>query len=410
MSDTTPPQAASVDRGLIETADQLALAIDGGEMKLRKGLEEEVYTGTLNADVVGLSHRIAADLAGFVTEPDSRNVEYTTAPYRSYQILLDRLMSKRCRLRRYLCEIGDYTLIPGSTLSLEESDDFFISNPKNPYYQYIRDTYGTKVVTASTHINVGVPDPDTLIRAYRLLRAEASMFLALTANSPFFRGRPSGDHSTRWTMFPVTPKGAPFFISHAHFIEWVNEQLKSGVMFNPRHLWLSIRPNGEGTPDEINRLELRICDRISRPRVLGAVVSLFEARIWQAIENPMLDPLLSMPNHELVELCEANEIAAARASLDAEVVDWQTGNTVAMVDWIRSRLTETLPVAERHGFRDRLEPVEEILRDGNLAQQWLRQVEAGATPREVISKSIAALTAIDREYDPDCPSPLPDSL
>ena len=51
---------------------------------LRKGLEEEVYTGTVDGDVVPLSHRIAADLCGFVTEPDSRNVEYTTAPYRSY--------------------------------------------------------------------------------------------------------------------------------------------------------------------------------------------------------------------------------------------------------------------------------------------------------------------------------------
>ena len=403
MSDTVHPSQA-------ESKEQRALAVDGGEMKLRKGLEEEVYTGRLNADVVGLSHRIAADLAGFVTEPDSRNVEYTTAPYRSYQILLDRLMAKRCRLRRYLCEIGDFTLIPGSTLSLEESDEFFISNPKNPYYQYIRDTYGTKVVTASTHINVGVPDPDTLVRAYRLLRAEASMFLALTANSPFFRGRPSGAHSTRWTVFPVTPKGAPFFTSHAHFIDWVDAQLKSGVMFNPRHLWLSIRPNGEGTPHEIDRLELRICDRISRPRVLGAVVSLFEARIWQSIEDPSLDPLLSMSNDKLVELCEANEMAAARASLDAEVIDWSTGDTVPMIDLIHSRLSEALPVAKRHGFSDRLEAVEDILREGNLAQQWLRQVENGATPREVIVQSIIDLTAIDREYDPACPSPLPAGL
>ena len=57
---------------------------------LLKGLEEEVYTGTVDADVLPLSHRIAADLRGFVTEPDSRNVEYTTQPYRSYQTLLDR--------------------------------------------------------------------------------------------------------------------------------------------------------------------------------------------------------------------------------------------------------------------------------------------------------------------------------
>lgn len=380
------------------------------EQLLLKGLEEEVYTGNADATVVGLSHRIAADLAGFVTEPDSRNVEYTTAPYRSYQILLDRLMAKRCRLRRYLVDLGDYTLIPGSTLSLEESDEFFISNPKNPYYQYIRDTYGTTVVTASTHINVGIPDPELLIRAYRLLRAEASMFLALTANSPFFKGRPSGAHSTRWVMFPETPLGVPFFEDHAHFRRWVHEQLESGVMFNPRHLWLSIRPNGQATPDEIDRLELRICDRISRPAVLGAVIGLYEARIWQSLENPDLDPLKTRSSAELTEICTANERAAAERSLDAEVVDWTTGETVAMTDWIRTRVADARPTAERHGFAERLDVIEDILRDGNLAQQWLAQVEAGATPRDVIRRSMVELTQIDREYDPDCPSPLPPGM
>ena len=84
---------------------------------LRKGLEEEVYVGTSDADIVPLSHRIAADLSGFVTEPDSRNVEYTTSPVRSYEEMLGKLMSQRCRLRRYVAELGGYTLVPGSTMS-----------------------------------------------------------------------------------------------------------------------------------------------------------------------------------------------------------------------------------------------------------------------------------------------------
>ena len=176
---------------------------------LRKGLEEEVYVGTRDADIVPLSHRIAADLSGFVTEPDSRNVEYTTSPSRSYEEMMGKLMSQRCRLRRYVADLGGYTLVPGSTMSLVTDDEFFISNPKNPYYRFIRDRYGTDVVTASTHINIGIPDPEKLILAYRLLRAEASMYLALTANSPFRYGRPTGAHSTRWQVFPPTPPITP---------------------------------------------------------------------------------------------------------------------------------------------------------------------------------------------------------
>lgn len=374
---------------------------------LTKGLEEEVYTGTLDADALPLSPRIAADLCGFVTEPDARNVEYRTLPYRSYQELLDRLMARRCQLRRYLVQIGNYTLIPGSTLSLEESDEFVISNPNNPYYRFIRDTYGISVVTASTHINVGIPDPDRLIAAYRLLRAEASMYLALTASSPFLRGRPTGAHSSRWIVFPETPQQAPFFTGHDHFREWVGEQLERGVMYNPRHLWLSIRPNGIATPDEIERLELRICDRISQPRVLGAVIALFEARIWQVLEDPSLDPLARRDERELLEICRRNERSAAESSLDAVVTDWRTGEDLRMREWIEACWRGCLPTARDHGFEDRLEPIGEILAEGNLAQQWLRQVESGLTPREVLRRSMVELTAIDRQYDPDCPAPFP---
>ncbi|MFT4842358.1 MAG: putative glutamate--cysteine ligase [Planctomycetota bacterium] len=378
---------------------------------LTKGLEEEVYTGTLDADPVPLSHRIAADMSGFVTEPDARNVEYTTDPYRSYQVLLDRLMAKRCQLRRYLVQVGDYTLIPGSTLSLEESDEFVISNPNNPYYRFIRDTYGTKVVTASTHINVGIPEPDALIAAYRLLRAEASMYLALTANSPFLRGKPTGAHSNRWLVFPQTPPNVPFFTSHDHFRKWVAAQIESGAMFNPRHLWLSIRPNGDATPTEIERLELRICDRISQPRILGAVIALFEARIWQVLEglergDRDLDPLAFRDDRELQEISLRNEHRAAESSLDATITDWRTGKDLPMREWVEACWRSCLPTARAHGFEDRLEPIGEILADGNLAQQWLAQVATGLSPREVLRRSIVELTEIDRQYDPECPSPV----
>jgi predicted glutamate--cysteine ligase len=123
---------------------------------LTKGLEEEVYTGTIDGSVVGLSDRISQELEGFETEPDRRNVEFITEPYRDYDELLDRLMAKRCQLRRFLREIGGYTLVPGSTLSLGGADEFQISDEHNAYYGFIRDSYGTDVVTASSHLNIGV--------------------------------------------------------------------------------------------------------------------------------------------------------------------------------------------------------------------------------------------------------------
>jgi predicted glutamate--cysteine ligase len=376
------------------------------ELLLTKGLEEEVYTGTPDGEAIGLSHRIAADLPGFATEPDSRNVEFTTAPYRSYQILVDRLMTKRCRLRNYLKDHGDYTLIPGSTLALEGSEEFQISNPQNPYYRHIRDSYGTKVVTASTHINIGLEDADQLLRAYRVVRTEASLFLALSACSPFLHGQIPGGHSMRWLVFPETPKRAPFFRNQRQFVDWVEEQIRAKTMFNPRHLWLSIRPNGMDTPYGITRLELRICDRLTRPHIIAAVVALFEARVWQVLEDPDLDPLNLRDEEWLIDAATANEQAAARSSLEAELLDWRSGKKLVAADWVRSLTESCRETARAHGFAEWLDPIDEILEQGNLAQQWLRKIDRGQTIRQVLAQAIEELNQIDADYHPDCPSPV----
>ena len=104
---------------------------------LLKGFEIEMYTGTPSGDIVGLSDKIVTSLDGFVWEPDNRNVEYTTAPERNYDQLLCALLRPRLQLRKFIQQLGDYTLIPGSTLSLGGSDRFFRSDPTNPYHAYI---------------------------------------------------------------------------------------------------------------------------------------------------------------------------------------------------------------------------------------------------------------------------------
>ncbi|MFM7440676.1 MAG: glutamate-cysteine ligase family protein, partial [Snowella sp.] len=114
-------------------------------MLLTKGVEIEIYTGTPQGEIIGLSDRIVRDLSGFVREPDSRNVEYTTAPFSNYERLLCAILRPRRQLRQYLAKQGDYTLIPGSCLSLGGGDRFYRSDPQNPYHDYIEQTYGTKV-------------------------------------------------------------------------------------------------------------------------------------------------------------------------------------------------------------------------------------------------------------------------
>ncbi|MDW8199661.1 MAG: glutamate--cysteine ligase [Cyanobacteriota bacterium SKYGB_h_bin112] len=375
-----------------------------GVAVLCKGFEVEMYTGTTAGDIVGLSDQIVAALDGFVREPDSRNVEYTTPPMTCYDRLLCALVRPRQRLRTYLQHLNPtYTILPGSTLSLGDTRYFQRSDPANPYHTYIEQTYGTKVVTASIHINIGISDAETLMRACRLVRVEAPLYLALSASSPFLDGIATGSHSTRWQVFPKTPQHVPLFESHAHFIGWTNEQLAAGTMQNVRHLWSSVRPNGNHRPYSLNRLELRICDLMVDPLALLAVTALLEARLTQLLTDSSLDPLeqstlaATTRADELVALADANEAAVARYGLDAELRHWQDGRTIVARDWVQELYAEVWTTAKAEGFSCFLSPVQKILREGNEAQQWLKLYQAGWDVRSIITQAAEAMLVQETE-------------
>ncbi len=379
---------------------------------LSKGFEVEMYTGTQTGKIVGMSDKIVQALDGFVREPDSRNVEYTTAPFCGYDRLLCALLKPRQALRGYLQSLGDYTLIPGSTLSLGGSDRFYRSDPNNPYHDYIEQTYGTDVVTASIHINIGIEDPEILMQACRLVRLEAPLYLALSASSPFIDGQPTGNHSTRWQMFPKTPQDVPLFESHSHFIRWTEEQLAAKKMLNVRHLWSAVRPNGDRRPYNLNRLELRICDLVVDPLALLAITALLEARIMQMIDHPELDPLQQSSlsandlSSELVAMANENETLAARQSLDASLYHWQDGRKILAKDWIEEIYDQVYPIAKRRGFSCFLSPLKKILRQGNTAQQWLKLCAQDMSPVEIIQQDIQNIAKQERDLEyAVCPPP-----
>lgn len=362
---------------------------------LLKGIEEEVYAGTTDGEIVGFSPRAAADLPWCQTEPDDRNIEYMTTPTRDYESMGLELRGRRRRLANYLRDAGDYVLVPGSCMALPYAQELQLANPKNPYYRYIKEAYGTTVVTTSTHINIGIDDPELIIRANRLVRLEACLYLALTAASPFLNGRVTGSHSTRWQIFPITPGDVPLFSDHGHYVEWINCQLASRAMFNIRHIWLSVRPNGVEAPNKLDRLELRICDRIDELPVLQAATALLEARVLQVLEDPGLDPLTadwlprSQRAEDLVALAATNDAAVADASLDAPVRRWQDGRTVSAREWLGELLATVRPTAAEYRFERYLTHVDDILRNGNPAMRWLETYKSGMSIRDILKGEIA---------------------
>lgn len=360
-------------------------------MRTTLGLEVELYTGTRQGHVVGRSAEIAERLPGFVCEPDARNTEYVTEPYTDIVTLQRALLEPRQALRALLADQG-LTIIPGSTLPLAGDTTRFIrSNPENPYHSRIEQMYGTRVVTTSIHYNFGIDDPEALMRACRLLRLEAPIALALTASSPFLEGEATGCHSTRWMTFPQTPSHVPLFRTHDEYVRFVEAQLATGTMWNVRHLWSAARPNGSDRPYAIDRLEVRICDLTLHIPLVCAVGLLLMHRVGEALDG--LDPLDHHDSDGLRAICETNEKAVARASLDAEVIDWRDGTRSVAREVAAQWLYDVRATSLSYEERDVLRAAERVLDDGNDAIRWLREWRRGRTVEAIMTDAIAEVEA-----------------
>ncbi len=360
---------------------------------LLKGFEVEVFTGRSNGEHVGVAGEVSRDLSDFVREPDQRNLEYITLPNSNYNHLVEALLAPRRRLRQWLLSRG-LTLLPGSTLSLGNSEYFERSDLQNTYHDFIENNYGTRVVTASVHINLGLTDLPLLFAALRLIRCEAALFLALSASSPFLDGRLTGVHSQRWLQFPLTPEKVPLFLDHSHYVGWVEEHLANGTMLNERHLWTSVRPNGPNRPYDLNRIELRICDLITDPDLLLAVTVLLELRVVGLLRDPeSVDPfsLSELNKEELAELSDRNDTMAAKHSFHATLNHWQDGREIKCWSWIQELLAEVTPLAREMNLLEHLAPLHLALEKGNQSMQWLDAIEAGGTVEAVIKEGILAM-------------------
>ncbi len=359
---------------------------------LNKGFEVELFTGTYSSHV-GVSSQIEKLFPNFVREPDNRNVEYITDPSKDYKTLHHSLLTPRRDLRKWLTEMN-LTIIPSSTLCFPHQNNFQRSDESNNYHKFIESNYGLSIATSSVHINLGIEETDKLFAAIRLIRCEASLYLALSASSPFLNGKYTKNHSQRWLQFPKTPFEVPFFLDHKHYVTWIEQNIRNGNMQNVRHFWSSVRPNGPKRPYSLDRLELRICDFIADIDLLLAITAFVELRVISLFNNlEKLDPLLSskFSIDELKELCDQNELNVAKESLNAELINWKNGEKIICKDWIRNLLMELSSSSSILEMNHLLEPIYRVLAEGNESMKWIYKYSQGISVEDIMRSAINSM-------------------
>jgi len=356
------------------------------------GLEEESYGGTQAGMVKPLSSKVAGLDKSFRCEPDGRNIEFSTEPTDDVGECIASVITQRILLRDLLDNLGGYTIVPSGTIPLGNTSQFCPVTSGNLYYNHIERTWGTSVVTAGLHLSAGIEDIETLIRVSQVMRLESPLYLALSASSPFLGGKVTGYSSTRWHIFPLSPEKTPFFRNYTHYRRWVERQVLQKYIFNARNIWLAARPNGDEAPYELNRVEIRICDRIDDPALLLAVMTLFQARVAEVRDNPEISVERLLDSGENLERrATHNEKNAAQKGLAGSYWDWQSEQEISLRDFLEQQLVRLLSDADPVVS----EAFDEVLRLGDVASRWLQWWQQGVSIEAILARAIELAEARD---------------
>jgi glutamate---cysteine ligase / carboxylate-amine ligase len=261
---------------------------------------------------------LPAELVGYVSaETHQAAIELRTDPHESVDGAIEQLRRLRVQLAAQLGQMGLACAAAG-THPLALSSETKVTSASR--YQLIRQTMrdlATREPTFALHVHVAVPDPERAIDLYNRLRVHLPLLLALSGNSPFWRGHDSGFASIRTVVFQAFPRtGLPRrYDSYSDWVESVDLQLRAGAIPEPTFLWWDVRPQ-----PRLGTVEVRVMDAQSRIRETASLVALTQSIARLELEEGYASEAIISSDEVLAE----NRFLAARDGVAARLIDLPT--------------------------------------------------------------------------------------
>lgn len=352
------------------------------------GLEEEVMLldprrgWGLAQSIEDVLRALPSDMSGHVSaETHQAAIELMTDPHESVIDAVAQLGGLRRQLAATLRELGLAAAVAGTHPSADWSETEV--TPARRYQLIERTMRGltAREPTFALHVHVGVPDPEQAIELYNRMRAHLPMLLALSSNSPFWRGHDAGFASTRTFLFQAFPRtGMPrWYSSYDEWVEAVDLQIRAGALPEPTFLWWDVR-----LQPRFGTIEIRVMDAQTSLVDTGALLALVQSIARLELEDGYAaDHLIHAE-----EVLEENRFIAARDGVDAHLIDTTEESLRSVSELLTQLLKAARPHATELGCRAQLEEVRTLLANSGAVRQ-----RAGAADPPDLVRLVEGLSA-----------------
>ena len=348
------------------------------------GVEEEfqlVDPGTL-----GLAPLIDGVLAAMkpgdeelvTSELSSSCLEARSPVYRSVPELAAELPGMRRRVKG-LAERGGALLAAAGTHPFSDPSEGPVSGGE--HYRRVEEEMGWVARTQAIyglHVHVAVPDEEAAIRAVGTLAKSVPLLIALSANSPFWRGRDTRLASTRIKIFDLFPRSGlpPAFRTWGEFEGHVEKLVDAGSIPDYTWCWWDVRPH-----PRFGTAEVRVLDAQTDPARTAALAALVQCLVAGAAGVERVapeDPLLTAEN----------KWRATRYGLDATLHDFASGRATRAREAARALVGTLRPISQDLECEDELAGVLEILDRGSGADNQRSILRENGSVKGVVEELI----------------------
>ena len=353
------------------------------------GVEEEVMlldphrNWTLAQRIDDVLNALPPALIGHVSaETHQAAIELRTDPHESVGAATQQLRGLRVQLAALLGQMGLAAAAAGTHPLARWSETKVTSASR---YQLIRQTMrdlATQEPTFALHVHIAVPDPERAIDLYNRLRGHLALLLALSGNSPFWRGRDSGFASIRTVLFQAFPRtGVPRrYGSYSEWMETVDLQLRAGTIPEPTFLWWDVRPQ-----PRLGTVEVRVMDAQSRLCDTASLVALTQSIAKLELEEGYASQAKIASDEVLAE----NQFLAARDGADARLIDPVTESLRPLAEHLIELLEALHDHAAELGCLEHLERVAALANTPGAAR-----LRAHATAQAGLAGVVAMLAGM----------------
>ncbi|HWF75010.1 MAG TPA: carboxylate-amine ligase [Solirubrobacteraceae bacterium] len=234
------------------------------------------------------------------------------------------------------------------------------------------------------HVHVGIDDPDKAIHVANGMRVHVPVLLALSANSPFWRGDATGLASTRTPIFRAFPRVGipPRYKDWNDYVERIEFMVATRTIADYTYLWWDVRPH-----PSFGTVEVRVMDSQTHIEHTLGLAALVQALVRELAEHFDAGGKLSSYPFEMLD---ENRWLATRHGLEGELVDLPYRDRIGTGALARRLLDRMREHAQDLGSTSELEAVEDLLERGNGAARQVVVYEANHDLREVMAEIVAA--------------------